>query len=421
MFKHLNKYKTRLILAAFAVVGLVPEVWAAGPPKTSSMENPVVIAMVIVMSVLLLVILLLSNVLLGAAGYIREKEKELEQAAALSLNSGDHGISSGSEGTSNPEGSAFKAIITSIAALVFFSVPSLAQDAPVAEEAVKVSTTIAGVGKTTFYLLMSVIAIEATVILFMLFQLKSLLAKQKVVAIEKETEGAIEFKPAKKTKKLVSIWSRINSFKPIEQEAAIELDHNYDGIRELDNRLPPWWLYGFYLTIIFSGVYLWRYHVSETAPLQEEELQIALQQAEVQKAEYLKKSANNIDENTVKYLADAPDLEAGKKVYEASCTPCHGKSGEGVVGPNLTDEYWVHGGSMPDVFKSIKYGWPDKGMRAWKDDFSPKQLAQLTSYIKSLTGTNPPNAKGPEGNIYKEDGASPAANADSTVMKVASK
>ncbi len=418
MFKHLNKNKTRLILATLAVVGLVPEVWAAGPPKTSSMENPVVMTLVIVMAVLLLVIMLLSNVLLGAAGYVREKEKELEQAAALTLNSADQG-SLNAEKNSSSEAS-FKAIITSIAALIFFSVPALAQDAPAAE-ALSVSTQIAGVGKTTFYLLISVIAIEVIVILFMLLQLKSLIAKQKIVAVTPVAEGAIEFKPVKKTKKLVSIWSRMNSFKPIEQESDLELDHNYDGIRELDNRLPPWWLYGFYLTIVFAGIYLWRYHVSETAPLQEEELQIALQQAEVQKAEYLKKSANNIDENTVKYLADASDLDAGKKVYEASCTPCHGKAGEGVVGPNLTDEYWVHGGSMPDVFKSIKYGWPDKGMRSWKDDFSPKQLAQLTSYIKSLSGTNPPNAKAPEGNIYKEEGASPTTGGDSTVMKVAAK
>jgi len=76
---------------------------------------------------------------------------------------------------------------------------------------------------------------------------------------------------------------------------------------------------------------------------------------------------------------------------------------------------------MPDVFKSIKYGWPDKGMRSWKDDFSPKQLAQLTSYIKSLSGTNPPNAKAPEGNIYKEEGGSPEASGDSTALKVAAK
>ncbi|MGZ5253932.1 MAG: cbb3-type cytochrome c oxidase N-terminal domain-containing protein [Flavitalea sp.] len=411
MFKHLNKYKTRLIMTAIAVIGLASEVWAAGPPKTSSMENPVVITLVIVMSVLLLVIMLLSNILLGTAGYLREKEKEQELAAA------------GSGSSANPAGSPMKAIISSIVAIVLFTLPTFAQDAPAAQAAVKVSTTIAGLGKTTFYLLISVIGIEVTVILFMLLQLKSMLAKQKVAAlvVAREEVVATEFKPVKKTKKLASLWNRLNSFRPLEQEAAIELDHNYDGIRELDNRLPPWWLYGFYLTIIFAGVYLWRYHISETAPLQEEELQIAMQQAEVQKAEYLKKSANNIDENTVKYLAETSDLDAGKKVYEASCTPCHGKAGEGVVGPNLTDEYWVHGGSMPDVFKSIKYGWPDKGMRAWKDDFSPKQLAQLTSYIKSLSGTNPPNAKAPEGNIYKEEGESPATSADSTVMKVAVK
>ncbi len=380
-------------MTAIAVMGAMPEVWAAGPPKPSSMNNPVVITFVGVMAILLLVIILLSNVILGTAGYIRQKEKEIDHAKKTSTG----------------------AAIATVLALIMFSVPVFAQEAAAGAAAVEevVSTTIGGVDKTTFYLMLGVIGIEVVVILFMLFQLRSLIAKQKVEEVEPVVEGKV--KVIKKQKAIVSLWSKLNSFKPIEQEADIELDHSYDGIRELDNRLPPWWLYGFYLTIIFAGVYLYRYHVSHTAPLQTEELQIAMKEAEAQKAEYLKKSANNIDENTVKYLSEATDLEAGKKVFEASCTPCHGKNAEGVVGPNLTDDHWIHGGSLSDVFKSIKYGWPEKGMKSWKDDFSPKQLAQLTSYIKSLEGSNPPNAKAPEGAIYKENGAAPATDSSKVV------
>ncbi len=86
--------------------------------------------------------------------------------------------------------------------------------------------------------------------------------------------------------------------------------------------------------------------------------------AEEQKAEYLKKSANNVDESTVKVLTEAADIAGGEKVFTQNCAACHGKAGEGVVGPNLTDDYWLHGGSIKDVFKTVKYGWPEKGCRA---------------------------------------------------------
>jgi len=117
----------------------------------------------------------------------------------------------------------------------------------------------------------------------------------------------------------------------------------------------------------------------------------------------MKKSANNVDETTVKLLSDNANLAVGKDLFMASCTACHGKLGEGTVGPNLTDDYWLHGGGLKDVFKSIKYGWPDKGMKSWKEDFSPMQIAQLTSYIKTLKGTNPPKAKEKQGDLYTEE------------------
>jgi cytochrome c oxidase cbb3-type subunit 3 len=247
---------------------------------------------------------------------------------------------------------------------------------------------------------MGVIALEITVILFMLAQLRSLLAKKRLKALENpEAEVVV----AKQRKSIKEIWSKMN-FRPIEEEKDLELHHDYDGIRELDNKLPAWWIYGFYLTIIFAGIYLWRYHVAYSAPSSIEEFQIAMKAADVEKAEYLKKSATNVDESTVKLSTEPAIIEAGKKIFVGSCAPCHGPEGQGTVGPNLTDDYWLHGGSVSSVFKSIKYGWPEKGMKSWKDDFSPIQISQLANFIKSIHGTKPANAKEPQGTIDNETG-----------------
>lgn len=178
--------------------------------------------------------------------------------------------------------------------------------------------------------------------------------------------------------------------------------------------MPPWWIAAFSLTILFSIVYLYRYHVSHSAPLQIEELEIAIKKAEVERKAYLAKAANNVDENTITMM-DASAIASGKTLFQANCVACHGNAGEGnAVGPNLTDEYWIHGGSINDVFRSIKYGWPDKGMRSWKDDFSPVQMAQISSYVMSLKGTNPPNAKEPQGEKYQETQEVAPADTDTT-------
>jgi cytochrome c oxidase cbb3-type subunit 3 len=108
-------------------------------------------------------------------------------------------------------------------------------------------------------------------------------------------------------------------------------------------------------------------------------------------------------------MLDEAGIASGATIFQTACAACHAKDGGGGVGPNLTDEYWLHGGSLSDVFKSIKYGWPDKGMKSWKDDFSPKQIAELTSYIKSIKGTKPAAPKEKQGEIYQE-----AAGVDST-------
>jgi cytochrome c oxidase cbb3-type subunit 3 len=201
-------------------------------------------------------------------------------------------------------------------------------------------------------------------------------------------------------------WSRLDAKLftkaiPLEKEADHLLDHDYDGIKELDNSLPPWWKYGFYVSVVFAVIYMLRFHVWNTGPTPEQEYQTEMAMAEKQIEEYRKKSGDMVDEKTVT-LADAKGIEEGAKIFAQSCMACHGGKGEGGVGPNLTDNYWMHGGTINDVFKTIKFGVPEKGMQAWEKTFSPSQIKNIASYIKSLAGTNPPNGKAPQGEPFEE-------------------
>jgi len=221
---------------------------------------------------------------------------------------------------------------------------------------------------------------------------------------------------AAKESKWKKWFIKLNGTVAVEQEDELDLNHDYDGIRELDNKIPSWWLYAFYGTIIFAGVYMYRMFISETLPDQITELQEDYRIAEIKMKEYLKNAANNVDENTVVML-DAAGIESGKRIYLAKgCAACHGEVGEGnAVGPNLTDDYWLHKGSINDIFYSIKYGWPDKGMKSWQADMSPVEIAQVASYIKSLKGSNPPNAKEPQGELYVEESeSSPVSDSTAT-------
>jgi cytochrome c oxidase cbb3-type subunit 3 len=198
----------------------------------------------------------------------------------------------------------------------------------------------------------------------------------------------------------------------LEKEADVLLDHDYDGIKELDNALPPWWKWGFYFTVIVAVIYLFRFHIigSGPTPLQEYDKEMAV--AATQLENFIKNTKEAFDEKTVT-LADAKGIAEGKKIFTGTCFPCHGASGEGnAVGPNLTDKYWLHGGSIGEVFKTITNGVPDKGMQAWGKTFSPADVRNITSYVLSLQGTNPPNAKAAQGNLYE-----PKKTADSLVVK----
>jgi cytochrome c oxidase cbb3-type subunit 3 len=189
---------------------------------------------------------------------------------------------------------------------------------------------------------------------------------------------------------------------PVEKEKDVLLDHDYDGIKELDNNLPPWWKYGFYFTIVFAVVYMFYYHVSGAGNLQLAEYQNELDLAAQQKAERMKAQANYVTEDNVVALTAAGDISEGKQVFMKLCAACHRADGGGQVGPNLTDEFWLHGGGIKNVFKTITYGVPNKGMLSWQSQLSPKQIQQISSYILTLKGSNPPAPKEQQGDKWEE-------------------
>lgn len=172
------------------------------------------------------------------------------------------------------------------------------------------------------------------------------------------------------------------------------LDHEADGIRELDNKLPRWWVWLFYLTIAFSGVYLAYYHVLRVG-----DLSAAEYRKEMQKGEQIKGAAMAKFESSILTLQpskDAQVLAAGKEVFGKMCAPCHRPDGGGLVGPNLTDDYWIHGPQFADNLKTIWNGVPEKGMVSWKGTLKPAEIYAAASYIYTLRGTQPPNPKPPE-------------------------
>jgi cytochrome c oxidase cbb3-type subunit 3 len=191
--------------------------------------------------------------------------------------------------------------------------------------------------------------------------------------------------------------------KPISEEKNLVMEHSFDGITELDNPTPAWFMVLFYGTIIFGVVYLFSYHVAGWGKLQEEEYAAELTQAENDRIALLQKPGTvaKINENNVEQSKEPSVLLAGATTFKTACTPCHGEHAEGTVGPNLTDEYWLHGGTVKDVFKTIKYGVAEKGMIAWEKTMSAKQISELTSYILSLQGSRPAGAKAPQGEKLK--------------------
>jgi cytochrome c oxidase cbb3-type subunit III len=203
----------------------------------------------------------------------------------------------------------------------------------------------------------------------------------------------------KKSPSLVKIRQLMTRAVPVEQEQEIMFDHAYDGIKELDNKIPPWFNILFYGTICFAVIYMLVFHVFHLRPLMIDEYIEEVRAADIQRQELIKSGAF-VNEDNVTLLTDQASLQGGKSIFMTNCVPCHGVNGEGTVGPNLTDDYWIHGGGIKNVFKTIKYGVPAKGMITWQTLLNPKQMQEVGSFIISLRGINPPNGKPPEGNLY---------------------
>ena len=381
--KSVNKHNPFAIIATFVLPSLALAQDTAVNNAPSAFSNALFNTLLITSLVLLIVIISLSQVL-----------KNIATSDRLIRNAKKNSTS------------------TKTAMVLFlFGLASQMQ----AASATVANDSIGGMNQFTFYFMVAVIGIEALVLGLLILTMNKLLKEElNHEAIEAAAAG-------KQVSAMPSMLDKLNASVSIEQEAEIMLDHDYDGIKELDNDLPPWWKYGFYLTILVAVIYITNYHIIGTGDLQTAEYKKEMKAAELAVAEFMKNSANMVDENTVKML-EKTDIDAGGQIFLASCAACHGRAGEGGVGPNLTDDYWVHGGKLADIFKSIKYGWIEKGMKSWKEDFSPMQIAQLTSYIKSIKGTNPPNAKAPQGDLFTEENAMPsdstAVKADSLQLKI---
>ena len=244
-------------------------------------------------------------------------------------------------------------------------------------------------------------------VLFILIAFEAITSALENVMIQKLDAASKERYLAKKKLTYNFAWFKrtyknLLGSKPLEEEHEIILDHNYDGIRELDNNLPPWWLYGFYISIVFSALYLLRYHVFH-GPNQFDELETELAEAKVAIEAYKKNAKDLVDVTTVTLLTDASDLSIGKAIYESNCVACHMADGGGGIGPNLADPYWILGGDIKSVFNTISEGGRSgKGMISWKQQLKPLEMAQVSSYVLSFQGTTPASPKDPEGDLWGE-------------------
>jgi cytochrome c oxidase cbb3-type subunit 3 len=265
-----------------------------------------------------------------------------------------------------------------------------------------------------FVLLFLLIAIEITLKAVNTITYSLLSEEEKVKLAHEESLSLNEKEWYKK------LMQRLTKTVPVEDEKQLLMDHDYDGIKELDNNLPPWWVYLFYACIVFSVIYLVRYEIMG-APDQETELKNELAQAKIEVAEYMKTAPDLMDEKTVTLLTEQADLDAGKAIFTTNCVACHRADGGGQIGPNLTDDNWILGGGIKNLFHTITNGGRDgKGMIAWKGTLKPKEIQAVSSYIISLKGSNPKDPKAPEGDVWVEEGTSTTATApvtDSTEVK----
>ncbi len=362
------KYKIVLtILSAFTVSGMMAQTTApAAAQPVQPGSNQLATLLMIMIVVLAFVIWGMGQVLTALGRQLVEKSKASKMLS-----------------------------VVIIAGLTLLSQVTFAQDA--ASQVIKEVPNYGGLSATTYYLFLTVLAMEVSVILFLAFSIRrmytELLPEKKVSAKEKAA--------------LAGWWTALDKklftkAVPVEKEADVMLDHDYDGIKELDNALPPWWKYGFYITIGVAFVYLLNFHVFGIGLNPTQEYNAEMESARIKKEKYEATNKDRIDEKNVP-MAGADGIQAGKILFEANCVACHLQDGGGSVGPNLTDDYWLHKGSLNDIYNTIKVGYPDKGMQSWSGQFTPKQISYLSSYIKTLRGTKPAVPKAQQGEFYVDE------------------
>ena len=181
------------------------------------------------------------------------------------------------------------------------------------------------------------------------------------------------------------------------------LHHAQDGIEEYDNPLPGWWVWIFWATIAFSLAY-WAYYQLGPGPSVTAEYEAEMRLAEAGRPAASASAAVG-DQALLALQKNAGAMARGKEIFAGKCMPCHGDRGQGIVGPNLTDDYWIHGGRPSEIYRTISEGVPEKGMVPWKTQLSPDEMAAVTAYVGTLSGTNPPSPKPPEGQPVAADGS----------------
>jgi cytochrome c oxidase cbb3-type subunit 3 len=371
MFKYKNTYLT--IMALLAPFASMAQGVTAAAATTKAPTNYLELLMLVIAGLLVVVLFVLSNVLIMIAKKAVEVGKSGKKVMMI--------------------GFVLMGSLFANAAKAQTMVTDTTAKAPVANN-------YGGLSYNTFLTLSTVLVLELLLIFLIVLFIRGLWKVIHPVPVILH-----EAKPVTSSW-IVRTWNKLDKqfltkAAPLEKEADILLDHDYDGIKELDNALPPWWKYGFYITIFIAVLYLLKYEIWHNGPNPTEEYNTEMSSAKDQVDAYLASMKNKVDEKSVTML-DAAGIAAGGVSFAKTCVPCHGTKGEGGVGPNLTDEYWLHGGAVSDIFKTIKYGYPDKGMQTWLTNFSPIQIQELASYIRTLKGTNPPNGKAPQGDLYKE-------------------
>jgi cytochrome c oxidase cbb3-type subunit 3 len=339
--KNKNKNKFLLLLASLVSIASIAQTntIASKPTTTNYMEG----LMITVAILLVVVIWVLAQVLMMVSKKAVQVSKQ----------------------------SATKAMMIFVVVMgSMFSNKLSAQATSVIADSTKVVTTdfYGGLSYNTFWTMTSVILLELLVVFLLVLFIRNIF--RAIHPIEK----IIVAGKVQSDSWLVKTWHQLDKqfftkAVPLDKEADLLLDHDYDGIKELDNALPPWWKYGFYITIVVAVFYLLKFEVWHTGMNPTEEYNKEMTTAKIETEAYLASAKENVDENSVTEL-DVAGIAAGKAIFAKTCVPCHLAEGQGLVGPNLTDEYWIHGGGIKDIFKTIKYGYPDKGMQSWQSTYS---------------------------------------------------